>query len=118
VRNKASAEFLLCFFLSSKIVSVYILYSKNSDQYYIGSTKDLEKRVNYHLIKEFKNSFTSKYSAWELYFSMDGINNTVARKIEAHIKKMKSKKYLLNLKIYPEIIQKLILKYSIDTQSR
>jgi putative endonuclease len=32
--------------------------------------------------------------------------------IEQHIKKMKSKVYIQNLKRYPEILQKLINKYS------
>ncbi len=36
----------------------------------------------------------------------------MAGKIENHIKKMKSKKYIKDLKKYPEIAQKLIKKYS------
>jgi len=36
----------------------------------------------------------------------------VAGKIEIHIKKMKSKKYIQDLKKYPEIAQKLLKKYS------
>lgn len=34
------------------------------------------------------------------------------KKIETHIKKMKSKKYIQNLKIYPEIPLKLLVKYA------
>jgi putative endonuclease len=33
-----------------------------------------------------------------------------AREIESHVKRMKSKKYIANLKQYPEIIQKLLDK--------
>jgi putative endonuclease len=36
----------------------------------------------------------------------------VAGKIEIHIKKMKSRSYLINLSKYPEIGQKLITKFS------
>jgi putative endonuclease len=33
-------------------------------------------------------------------------------KIERHIKKMKSKKYIQNLKKYPEMVEKLLIKNS------
>jgi putative endonuclease len=94
------------------MASVYILYSHTSDLYYIGSTQNLDVRLDYHQVKEFKTSFTSKYSDWQLFFSIDNISNTMARKIEAHIKRMKSRKYLEDIKKYPEIVQKLISKYS------
>jgi putative endonuclease len=91
---------------------VYILHSVTADKFYVGSTKDQTKRLEYHLNKEFENSFTAKYSDWELFFSIETADNTIARKVEAHIKKMKSSTYILNLKKYPEIAEKLILKYS------
>lgn len=43
------------------MASVYILYSVSSDKFYIGSTKDLKVRLDYHHIKEFKTSFTLKF---------------------------------------------------------
>ncbi len=97
------------------MASVYILYSKTNDKYYIGCTKDFEQRFEYHQVKEFPNSFTAKYSDWELFYEIQNLTITTARKIETHIKKMKSRKYLENSKIYPEISQKLIGKYSEDT---
>ena len=104
--------FIALIFLFYWMAAVYILYSISSDQYYIGSTQNLEVRLDYHQIKEFKTSFTAKYSDWQLYFSLDDVSNTIARKIAAHIKRMKSRKYLEDLKKYPEIIQKLVSKYS------
>ena len=50
-------------------------------------------------------------SDWTLFYSLEVNNNTIARKIEAHIKKMKSKVYINNLKNYPEISEKLIQKH-------
>ena len=91
---------------------VYILYSISADKFYVGSTIDLELPMLYHTEKEFKNSFTAKYSDWEVYFKIETENNTLARKVEAHIKKMKSKTYITNLKKYPEMVQKLVLRYS------
>jgi putative endonuclease len=94
------------------MASVYILYSKIANKYYIGSTNDLETRIEYHYNKEFENSFTSKYDDWELFFSVNEISNTTARKLESHIKKMKSRVYIENLSKFPEMSERLILKYS------
>ena len=53
------------------------------------------------------NSFTKIAEDWELFLKIECKDIFEARKIERHIKKMKSKKYLENLKKYPEIIKKL-----------
>lgn len=94
------------------MASVYILYSKKAGKFYIGSTKDLKARILYHNTGEFKRSFTAKYEDWEVFFSIDNLEIHLARKIENHIKKQKSRTYLENLKAYPEISQKLVSKYS------
>ena len=94
------------------MASVYILFSKTGDCFYVGSCRDLTKRVEQHIAKKYKNSFTTKYSDWETYFSIDNLKYTQARKIETHIKKMKSKTYIQNLKKYPEISERLVEKYS------
>ena len=94
------------------MATVYILYSSNADKYYIGSTKDFAQRMDYHQTKAFTSSFTAKYSDWELFFSIDVIDNAVARKIESHIKRMKSRAYIQNIKSHIQISQRLIQKYS------
>ena len=93
------------------MASVYILYSISAYKYYIGCTKDIDQRFEYHLVKEFRDSFTAKYSDWQLYFEITDLGITTARRIETHIKKMKSRTYIENLKKYPEILQKLVVKY-------
>ena len=93
------------------MASVYILFSKKLDRYYTGSCKDLSYRIGQHLNKEFVNSFTAKADDWELFFFVDDLLQSHARLIEEHIKRMKSRTYIENLKKYPEIIQKLGIKY-------
>jgi putative endonuclease len=93
------------------MASVYILYSQRGGKYYIGCTNDIDQRIHYHTSKEFVNSFTAKYSEWELFYEIPSLSITTARKIEAHIKRMKSTVYLRNLKKFPEMTQRLILKY-------
>lgn len=100
------------------MASLYILFSPGNDCFYIGSTKDIVLRLKYHDTKEFLGSVTSKYNDWELFLSINNIPNTAARKIETHIKKMKSKTYIRNLKKYPETREYLIKKYSLDALSR
>ena len=93
------------------MASIYILHSIQLDKFYIGSCKDLNYRIGQHLNKEFIKSFTSKADDWTLFFFADGLEYKQARLIEHHIKAMKSKSYIHNLKSYPEIIEKLSEKY-------
>ena len=45
---------------------VYLLKSLNFDEYYIGSTNDLEKRLAEH--NDGKSFHTKKYSPWTLEY--------------------------------------------------
>ncbi|MBK8291465.1 MAG: GIY-YIG nuclease family protein [Flammeovirgaceae bacterium] len=91
---------------------VYILYSKQIDRYYIGQTEDLSVRLNQHLTKVLPHSYTQLASDWEVFFTIDCDSRKQAVGIENHIKKMKSSQYIRNLKTYPEIVEKLKLKYN------
>lgn len=97
------------------MATVYILYSQRIDQFYIGSCLDLKARLEEHLQGKKKVAFTKRSDDWMVYFELKDLEYDVSRKIEAHIKKMKSRKYIENLIRYPEIIQKLIEKYSADS---
>ena len=48
---------------------------------------------------------------WELFYPIEELEHEQARKIENHIKKMKSRKYYQNLKSSPNIGENLKLKY-------
>ena len=93
------------------MATVYILYSPKLDRFYTGSCLNLEIRLEEHMSKKFIDGFTRKANDWELFFSIDSLSYNQARKIELHIKKMKSKKYIYDLKKYKEIVSKLIDKY-------
>jgi len=69
-------------------------------------------RFEEHKKNLFKNSFTSKTDDWELFFAIDNLDYAQSRNIESHIKNMKSRKYIENLKKYDNITEKLRLKYS------
>jgi putative endonuclease len=94
------------------MATIYILHSKQLDRFYTGSCKDLSYRIGQHFNIEFLKSFTAKADDWTLFFFKDGLEYKQARLIELHIKKMKSKTYIQNLCRYPEIIERLIEKYT------
>ena len=94
------------------MASVYIIYSKKLDRFYTGSCNDSSFRMIQHLEKIFADSFTAKTDDWELFLLIYNLEYRQARDIEKHIKKMKSKQYICNLKEHPAIVDKLRTKYS------
>jgi putative endonuclease len=91
---------------------VYILYSKLIDQYYIGSTENLEVRIEQHNSHFFQGAFTKRAGDWEVFYVIECQSSSQALKIEKHIKNNRSRKYLLDLAKHPQISQKLLENYS------
>ncbi len=77
----------------------------------MGTTDDPDRRLVEHNSGTFDDAFTRKGIPWSLFLIIDGLESNQAYKIEQHIKKMKSRKYFQNLLHFPEIIDKLKLKY-------
>jgi putative endonuclease len=50
-------------------------------------------------------------SDWEKFFLIKCSNCQQAIRIERHIKNMKSRRYLENLVLYPEITERLLKRY-------
>ena len=90
---------------------VYILYSNKIDSFYIGSCLNLDKRLIEHKEQMFEKGFTHRTDDWKIFFVIDNLEYQQARKIEKHIKKMKSRVFINNLKKYPEISERLIKTY-------
>ncbi len=73
---------------------VYILLLSNN-KYYVGSTTNLEKRLNDH--SSGKSGYTSKHLPVKLVFQKEYSSFSDARKIENFIKKQKSRIYIEKL---------------------
>lgn len=86
--------------------NVYILYSAKIDRFYTGSTSDLNQRLEFHDNPDARK-FTAKADDWILFDKIDCESKYQALAIEKHIKSMKSKTYIRNLKKYPEMKDKL-----------
>ena len=91
---------------------VYILHSIKLNRFYIGFTTDFEVRLDFHLNSGEHRKFTHKANDQTIFLKIECQSKTQALAIEKHIKKMKSKIYIKNLLVYPEIIQKLLEKYA------
>ncbi len=97
------------------MATVYVLYSKTIDGYYVGSCIEFLSRFQEHLNKTYENAYTRKASDWKLYFLLENLEYAQARKIEKHIKLMKSRTYIENLKKYPEMVSLLTEKYGVGS---
>ncbi|TND04270.1 MAG: putative endonuclease [Bacteroidetes bacterium] len=93
------------------MASVYILYSTSIDTFYIGSCQNLEERIRQHKDKNFETAYTRQVDDWDLFFCINNLEYQQARSIESHIKNMKSRKYLHDLKQYPDMSVKLADRY-------
>lgn len=90
---------------------VYILFSENLNRFYIGYTSNLELRLEFHLNDTQTRKFTYKAEDWKLFHQIWCKTKHQALAIEKHIKAMKSRTNIMNLKKCPEMIVKLKQKY-------
>jgi putative endonuclease len=94
-------------------IACYILFSKQSDKFYIGITQEgVEQRLEMHNTSGYGNHFTSVANDWVIYHVINCSSVSQSMKIEKHIKRMKSRKYIENLKLYPAMTEKLLNEYS------
>lgn len=71
---------------------VYILKSKVTNKYYVGSTSNLERRIKDH---NFGNTPSTKsMRPWILCFSQEFESLEIARRIERRLKSLKRRDYL------------------------
>ena len=83
----------------------YLLYSTKLGRYYTGATEEpLEIRISKRNHQSYGNNhFTAKSDDWQLFDCVQCEPMLQALRLERHIKKMKDRKYLHNLKKYPQI---------------
>ena len=91
---------------------VYILYSEKLDKFYIGYSAKPEERLLYHNDPVGNSIWTKRGIPWAKFLIIPCSSEKQAVNIERHVKKMKSKKYILDLLNYPELVHKLQLKYT------
>jgi len=73
---------------------VYLLISKKIGKWYIGSTKDLRKRILNHNLG--KNKSTKYGVPWKVIYSEISLNKKDARAREKYLKSGMGRRYLKN----------------------
>lgn len=91
----------------------YILYSEILKRYYSGvTTLEANERFDNHINKVYgKNNFTQKADDWILFLSVPCQDFSQGRKLELHVKNMKSAKFIEKMKKYHELVDKLLMKF-------
>ncbi|GHE56088.1 GIY-YIG nuclease family protein [Roseivirga thermotolerans] len=92
--------------------TTYILYSPGIDRYDIGYTSSFSDRLSFHNDGARNKIWTKRGIPWEVYLTVEGLEKSTARKLELHLKKMKSRNYLKELKQNPKKLEELLLKLS------
>ena len=91
--------------------SVYVLYSKNYDKYYVGHSNDTDRRLKEHNDRD-GNRYTTKYIPWKLLFVLDvSKDRGKAIKLEKFIKAQKSKAFILRFISERELQESLIQRF-------
>lgn len=91
----------------------YILYSNSLDKYYIGiTTESIYERLLLHNSSGYGQHYTSQVTDWEIFHFIECSCTKQMIQIEKHLKKMKSRIYIENLRKYQETTEKLLIKYS------
>ena len=88
----------------------YIIFSETLNRFYVGATQDeLIKRIQKHNDHSYGNHrYTAAASDWKLVLQIPALDYSHAIRMERKIKSMKSSKYIQNLSIYPELLEKLL----------
>ena len=74
------------------MVYVYILYSSSLGKFYVGSTDNVERRIDQH--NSGRSNLTSKGIPWKLITRIECKSRSEAMGLEIQIKKRGIKRYL------------------------
>ena len=87
----------------------YILYSTESDKFYIGETHDLKSRIEKHNEHSYQKSFTKIAEDWQIVLCLECTDKQQALYLEKFVKRMKSRKFIQKTIDTPEILQDIII---------
>lgn len=84
------------------------------NRFYIGATQTcVQERILKHNTAAYRPmNYSAKANDWSLFLDIKVNDYPHAIRLEKKIKSMKSSKYIKNLKLYPELIDKIINKVS------
>jgi len=72
---------------------VYILKSQKNERFYIGSTSDIDKRIEFH--NSSRTRYTKRYQPWVLIYIEEYGSRGEAVRREKELKKVKNAKRII-----------------------
>ena len=90
--------------------SFYVIYSKSKDHYYAGETNDISGRLSKHNSHVYRGSYTKIASDWKLVLDYKCASKQDALFLEGFVKRMKSRKFIINIIQDPEILKDILNK--------
>jgi len=76
---------------------IYAIYNKDHDKFYIGQTENLEKRLQMHNNKAFKNGYTSRFDGeWQLIYNEEVASRQEALIREKQLKSFRGREFVKN----------------------
>ena len=91
--------------------TVYIIYSIALDKYYVGESVNAQERLDEHNLGHYDGAFTKKATDWKLILVLNCNDKRHAKRVEKHIKSMRSRVYIENLLKYQEMQIKLVTRF-------
>jgi len=89
---------------------VYILQSEKTHGYYVGQTEDVSARLIQHNSAD-NIHYSSRDQPWILKAELECIDRNHAMRLEAFIKKQKSRKFIEKIITSEEVRKSLIQKF-------
>ena len=97
-------------FIITVMFYVYILFSEKLNRYYVGTTDDIVRRLDEHNDGVYRDSYTSKGVPWVLKVYFSCATSKRAYDLERFIKKMKSRVFIEQIILNPEIVEDILKK--------
>ncbi len=94
------------------MATFYIIHSKSTDNFYVGSSTDFEMQLEQHQKGHFPKGYKTEATDWVSFFTINEIPIDTARRIAKHVKKLKSREYFDSFKEGPGITARLIEEFS------
>ena len=90
---------------------VYILISDQNGKFYIGASRNVDERLIWHNSILKNTGHSRKGIPWKIFLTLECDNMNHALKVEKHIKKMKSRKFIFDIEKFPDLRKRVIEKY-------
>ena len=76
---------------------VYVIYNSVAHKFYVGQTKDLERRISFHNTKEFGKSYSSQFvGTWEVIYKEAYPDRSSALQREKQLKSYRGRQFIKN----------------------